>query len=211
VVLPIHIEELEGANLREGVVDIVERILEDMSLCEPAMPGIKVFAVFLSLDFPWGVFHLKGVPFGISFSWGGLRVSVDPVLEFINRDPIWEEIDGIGKMGITVFVRGVKEKIHIRLGKELHGHRVDFAAFHGRGSIFRHFDVTGFISLETMSKLVGQDIDVTAGAIEVREDNRAFMNGEISHIATALLPWLGVKEEKMVINHEVEEIIGVGA
>jgi hypothetical protein len=131
------------------------------------------------------------------------------VLEFVHRDAIGQKLDGLRQMGIAVFVGDVEEKIHVGLGEELHRHGVDLAALHRRGAVFRNLDVAGEVGLEAVPKLMGEDIHVAGGPIEIGEDDRAFVNREIRHVAAALLAGFRVEEEQMVIHHEVEEIIRV--
>ena len=123
---------MERTHLSKRVIDVVERKLEDVDLGEPAVTGVKVLAVSFRLNLPWGVFLFDPVPLLISLSWRSLWVSVDPVLELIDGDAVWEEADGASKMGVTVFVRLIEEEIHIWFGEEFHGHRMDFAGFGGR-------------------------------------------------------------------------------
>ena len=102
-----------------------------MDLGEPAVTGVKVLAVSFRLNLPWGVFLFDPVPLLISLSWRSLWVSVDPVLELIDGDAVWEEADGASKMGVTVFVRLIEEEIHIWFGEEFHRHGMDLAGFSG--------------------------------------------------------------------------------
>src|SRR5574344_1979012 len=112
-------------------------------------------AILLVLNFPRSVLLFNRMPLGISFIRRSVRIGINPVLEFIDRNSIRKEFNRISKVGITILIRLIEEEVHIRFSEEFHGHRIDFATFHGRRTIFRNLDVTSHISLERMSKLMG--------------------------------------------------------
>ena len=131
------------------------------------------------------------------------------MLELIDGDAIWEEANRIGKMNVTVFVRFIKEEIHVWLSEEFHRHGVDFAALSSWRTIRWNLDVGRLESLEGMSELMGKDIDVTRGAVEVREDDWGSLNWEVGHITTALFARFGIEKEEVMVVHVTEVFGGV--
>jgi hypothetical protein len=135
------------------------------------------------------------------------------MLELIDGDAIGQELRWIPLSGlIAVLLSGSSKKrfIHGSAKNSIDIESISQLSIVG-ATILGDLDVAGHIGLEAMAEFVGQDIDVTRGAVEVGEDDRAFMNREIGHIAarSACRAWLRGRA-RMVIDHEVKEIIGFG-
>ena len=60
-----------------------------------------------------------------------------------------------------------------------------------------------------MSGLVGHDVHVAGGAVEVRKDERLLVLRELRAVAAAPLVLAGIDVEGVVINHHVDEFAGL--
>jgi hypothetical protein len=60
VVLAVEVEELEGHHLSQSVVDVIERIFEDVGLGEPARPFGHPSPALLGFDLVGRVFLFEG-------------------------------------------------------------------------------------------------------------------------------------------------------
>ena len=70
--------------------------------------------------------------------------------------------------------------------------------------------LTDNISLERVSALVGNNIGVAAGSVEVCEDKRRLVIRDIGHVTAGRLCFAPDNIEKLVIAHEIHELCGLG-
>lgn len=136
MVLLVFFPELEGANLCQAVVDIVERRAEDMILFYPEATFFEEgVAVVVAV---WEVFLFHFAPDSVAFLGAAVGLSVDAVLEFIHGHAIGEELYGTCQVASDLFVSIWPEDVfHPGVGEELHRHRVDFAGLVGGPVVFQ--------------------------------------------------------------------------
>ncbi len=89
-------------------------------------------------------------------------------------------------MGKFIFIDlFLEETVHPRPSHKFHRHGVDFTGFIGWPDNFWTLNPTGTIDLESVTCFVGQNINITAGSVEVREDKWALEVRDIGTVATA--------------------------
>ncbi len=93
------------------------------------------------------------------------------MLKFVDGTAVGQKADSGGEVCVAVFVGiGPEEVVHPGVGKEFHAHGVDFAGFVGGPVVFIDTDMAAAVDLEGVTDFVGEYIDITAGAIEVRKN-----------------------------------------
>ena len=131
------------------------------------------------------------------------------MLEMVDQAAVRQEGKGFADMRIQVFVLIFFEEVfHPRMGKEFHRHGVDLAAFIRREREVRRIDMfAGLIHLESVTGFMRQHVNVAAGAVEIREDERNAVVIDAGAVAAHLLVRLGLKIEKIHFTHLREEFI----
>ena len=142
MVLSRFVEELQGDHLSDRVIEIVERIFEDVRLSLPESAGGKELVSFIRPMRQIGLFKLS--PVGLSLMMRKLRMLIGVGLERIDDTAIRNEGERIAEVLIAVLFRVfLEEKIHPRIGQILHRHRVHFRTFHTRSPIGRNVGALG--------------------------------------------------------------------
>src|SRR5699024_3360733 len=98
-----------------------------------------------------------------------------------------------------------KEALGPRPGKELHTHRVDFAGFHGGPGVLHRHAVAVGPGGKGVAGLVGDDLHVALGAVEVGKDEGDVVVGEGGAVAAAGLTGGGKHVQQPAVQHGVEE------
>ncbi len=117
-----------------------------------------------------------------------IRVLVDSVLKFIDRNAVRQKQKRVAQMGEPVFVGVFAEKeLHPRPCEKLHAHRVDFTRLKRRPVVFRNVVMAALIHLERMPSFMGEHINVAGRPGKVRENKRRLIVIDIGAIAAARL------------------------
>ena len=120
VIFAVEVEELEGHDLGKGVVDVIERGIEDMPLREPATSLGHIGVVLIACALIGRVLLLESRPFRIALIGSRLGMEVDPMLELVHRHAIRQEGDGVREVHVAVAFRILEEEIHVGMGEEFH-------------------------------------------------------------------------------------------
>ena len=201
------IVQAERADLRQRVIDIVERIQEDVLLLHPEPAALKErVAVVVP---PRHVFLLERAPDAAALRGRHVRLRVDFVLEFIDADDVRQACERVAQVRIAVFVRPrAEELIHPRVGEEFHRHRVDLVDLACGALQHGHRDQPlAEVALERVAGLVGQHIDVRRGAVEIGKDERRLIRGQRGAVAAEVLARPRFEVEQRMLRHEVEEFL----
>ena len=81
--------ELQRDHLRQAVIDVVERALEDVQLPLPA--GSAIVEVDLAVVQMWAVELFQPVPLGVALGGGPLRMQIDALLEMVDLAAVGDE------------------------------------------------------------------------------------------------------------------------
>ena len=210
-VLRIALFELHGAHGGEGVVDVVERIEENVDFVVPEAAPLHKGVVFVFA--PGHIFFLKLVPLHGALLGGEVRVFVNNMLEFVHRNAEGNEGQRLLKMSKAVFVGGVAEEaFRIRIAELLHGHGVNFrdiCAFgivcHNR--LMAHCAVAG----KGVSQLVAENLHIEDSVVEAAKHEGCAVFWQVGHVAGVCLAGLVGEVHKLVVDHKVDKFAGFGA
>ena len=202
--------EIECAGLRKRIVDVVERVQEDVLLLHPkAALFQKCVTVIIA---PRQIFGFERFPNGISLIPRHFRLFVDAMLEIVHHDQIRNRQHGVGQMRSPITRRVIAEEfLHPRIRKVFHRHRVNFADLNRRlpdgGNRQR---ARSKIRLERMPGLVGEHVNVGGSAVEVRKDERRFQIHQLGLIAAHALAGPRSQVKLLVRHHKIEVFAGLG-
>lgn len=152
-------EILEGADLSQGVVQVVEGHAVDVGLLLPARAAFQIGEAGVIQVRQEFLFQLAVL--AVALGGRSVRMQVDPLLEGVHRGAVGQKLDGGGHMAVVVFFRvRAEEAGDPGMGEELHGHGVDLRYLHG---VFlehagRHIPLQ--IALQRVAGLVGQHVYV---------------------------------------------------
>ena len=149
-------------------------------------------------------------PLGVPLGRCQIRILVDDVLEMIDHRAVGDEGQAAGQMGVEILLGVLAEEL---LGKSLrkvfHRHRVHLAGLKARRDGLHRHAVAIQIALERVTGLVGHDLDIVLGVIEVRENERRVVIRNFRTVAAALLALGGEQVHEFIVNHVIEELGGL--
>ena len=209
-VLLDHGPEFQRHGLREAVVDIVEGAGIDVVLLLPALAVAVERDVAVQAQ-PGHVDAEQALPLGMALRGGQVGLFVGDMLEVVHRRAVGDEGQRPGQVAVAELGRvGAEEAFGPGPGEELHRHRVALAGFHrGPGVLHRHA-VAVHPGGKGVARLVGDDLDVALGAIEVGKDEGHVVIGEGGAVAAARLAGGGQHVEQLAVHHGAEEGAGLG-
>ena len=122
--------ERKRVKLSHSVIDIIERIQEDVLFLHPETAALQEFVPAVAA--PGHVFFLYLSPDPAPVRRCVFRILEDAMLELVHAHKIRDRLNGIDEMRVAVFVRLVsKEALHIGICEVLHGHGVDLVYLAG--------------------------------------------------------------------------------
>ena len=137
---------------------------------------------------------------------GPLRVGVDLMLEVVHHRAVRQEGQRAGEVAVEELARVRTEKaVRPRLREKLHAHRVDLAGLHAGPDIFQRHAVAVGPAGEGVARLVGDDLDVVLGAVEVCEDEGDLIVHDRGAVAAAGFALRGEHVHQAVAQHLAEE------
>ena len=157
------------------------------------------------------VLMLKLQPRGLALGGGHVGVLVDDVLERVDYRAVGDEGQRIERVGEAVLRRVLAEElVHVRPREELHAHRVRLGGLHAAAADLEREAVVGDeVGVERVPGLVGHNVHVAGGAVEVRKDEGLLVQRELRAVAAAPLVLAGVDVEGVVVDHHVDELAGL--
>ena len=209
-VLLQHRPELQADGLGQTVVDVVERALINVHLALPVLTRAVERDLAVQTH-PGLIDGSQLFPFLVALGRGQLGMLVDDVLEVIHHCAVGDEGQRTRQMAVAEFA-GIRaeEAIGPRPGEELHRHRVDLAGLHAGPDVGVRDSVTVHVGGKGVAGLVGHDLDVVLGAVEVGKNKRHFVIAQARAVATARLAGGGQHVHELVVQHFVEEHAGLG-
>ena len=133
------------------------------------------------------VLPFQTAPCLLSLCRSQLRVFIDDMLELIHHTAVRDKRSRILQMHFHVLLRPVtEEQVHPLLREKLHGHRMDLRGLHADIRMLSDGILCGEIPLERMPTLMRDDVHITAGTVEVGEDKRCMIEGQIGHVTACL-------------------------
>ena len=208
VIFRILFLELHGAHGGQRVVDVIERIEEDVQLVIPPAAAGHKFIVFIRP--PGHIFPFQFVPFAGPFFRCKFRMCVANMLEFVNGNAEGNKGDGLLQMGEAEFISLITEEIfRPGVAKLLHGHGMDLGDIRGFRIIIgyrliAHCHVTG----KGVPKFVCQYLNIPNSPVETGENKRSQEVRKIGHVACGGLARFVFQIHQTVIDHEVDEFAG---
>ena len=205
-----HRPELQADGLGQTVVDVVERALINVHLALPVLT-CAVERDLAVQTHPGLIDGSQLFPFLVALGRGQLGVLVDDVLEMVHHCAVGDEGQRTRQMAVAELA-GIRaeEAIGPRPSEELHRHRVDFACLHAGPDVGVRDAVTVHVGGKGVAGLVGHDLDVVLGAVEVGKNKRHFVITQARAVATARLAGGGQHVHELVVQHFVEEHAGLG-
>ena len=211
--------ELQGARLGQDVVDVIEGHQVDVALVLPAPALGRVGEVAPVPPGQVGLLHRP--PQVVALGRRHRRAGVDLVLEVVDGRAVGQEQQRFGQVPPAEPVGVVAEEaLHVGPGQELEAHGVDLGRLVGGPEVVGERQVAALVALEGVAHLVGEDLDVALGAVEVGEHERHAVGGEAgAEPAAGLALAVGqveeaagvhAAEERAEVAHGVEHLGGPG-
>lgn len=199
--------ELEGINLGQCIVDVVERYVEDVVLFLLEVFGVQkiVFIIILL----WQVFLFNLVLVGIVFFWCDVWVFVYKMLEFIYGYIVGEKVDSVCEVAEFVFFSiCFEEGFYLGLGEEFYVYRVDFIGFCGGLNVFFNVLILVVVYLKGMAGFVGQYVDIVVCVIEVGKDEWCFVVVDEGVVFFSGFVGVGFQVYEFGFLYKVEKLMG---
>lgn len=191
--------ELKSTHLSQSIVNVVEGIDEDMRLLHPESATLQ--EITSGVASPGHVFALQIAP-DLTASGSVWPLGEYAVLELVYAAHVGKHLKRGSQVIIAVQIGFLSEEaLHPRISEKLHRHGMYFTQLAGGECLgSQRIDTAGKIAFEGMSGLMGQNIHIRAGAIEVREDKGCTGLGQERAVATGLFAGLAVQIEELVLN-----------
>ena len=150
-------------------------------------------------------------PLGMALLRGHVGLLIDNVLEVVNHRAVGDEGQRPGQMAVTELA-GIlaEETVRPRPSEELHRHRVDLAGLHAGPYIGVRDAVAVHIGGKGMAGLMGHDLHIVLGAVEVGKDEGHLIIAQTGAVAAARLAGGGQHIHQLIVQHFVEEFAGLG-
>lgn len=142
---------------------------------------------------------------------GHVGLLIDNVLEVIDHRAVGNEGQRPGQMAVAELA-GIlsKEAVRPRPREELHRHRVDLAGLHAGPYIGVRDAVAVHIGGKGMAGLMGHNLHIVLGAVEVGKDEGHLIIAQTGAVAAARLAGGGQHIHQLIVQHFVEELAGLG-
>ena len=148
----------------------------------------------------------------MAFRRGHVRLFIDDMLEVVDHCAVGDEGQRAGQMVVAELAGVVSEEaLGPRPCEEFHGHGVHLAALKTRPDRFGRDAVAVEIRGKGVPRLMRHDLDVVLRAVEVGEDKGHMVLAQARAVAACALAGGGEHVQKLVIQHRVEELAGLGA
>ena len=156
---------------------------------------------------------LQFLPHGVALLRRQVLIFVHPVLEFVDHAAVGNKVQAVLAVGQFVFRSVLAEEILVViLGQEFHAHGVTLAGLDGRLMEIRiDVGMHGTVKCKGVAGLVGQNIHVIRGAVEVGENKRHLVGRERGAVATGCLAVTGENVEHLAVEHGLDEFPGLRA
>src|SRR5882672_1991217 len=201
--------DLQGAGLRNSILDIIKRDGEQMELAVPVVrQRVVVAAPVLAAAQPALQVQPRALP--VHPRMAGL--GVDPVLEGVDRrhPRVGREqpLQVLGPRAVRLRLR--VELLEIGLAQELHAHRRHLGELGGIVPVEARIEMPALQRMERVAALVEQRLDVAVQARGVREDEGHALHLEHRLVAARRLPLPAFQVEVALRPDVVEHLREVG-
>ena len=197
---------LQRQHLRQAIVDGVEGPEERVG--NPLPPGADPRLLLLRVLPEGEVRFLQLPPQRVALRFGHVRLLVHPLLELVLLALVEDPGHRALQVHPAVILRPFpEEQLHIRPGEELHGHGVGLGHLGGVPGPLADFLVPLEVEVEPVPALMGHDVGVLGGTVEVGEDERRPVRLEERAIPAGLLALPGGHVVQAVVQEEVNVLL----
>ena len=201
--------KLQGADLRQGVVDGVERPQKQVG--NPLPAGADLLSLVFRILPEGKVILLQPCPHIVALLPCQPGLFIDELLELVLLAFIEDQGYGLLQVHRAVILpAAAKEQLHMGRCEEFHGHGVGFRHFRGIPAPLPDFLIALEVKVEAMPALVAHDVGVLAGAVEVGENERRAVRFKLGAIASRLFSVPHGHVIKPSVQHEVNVLSRFG-
>ena len=109
----------------------------------------------------------------------------------------------------VAFCLAIEKQIHEGIGEELHRHGMDLGRITRGPVVFHRRLVLAQVHLKRMTYFMGEHVNIARCTIEIGEDERSVVSGDVSAIPTTCFSFLRHQVHQSVVQHIVDEAGGL--